>query len=171
MTNRADFDHTRHGHIGQLEDDRVYVAYERQISHSIDKVWSAMTDPDELRSWFPGIEIELRQGGKFQIWFGGDCEGPAHVSGTITEFDPPHVLQMGTMRYELQANEIGCLLRFSDILAFAGPRTRQQFAISVLGGWHAYLDKLELALEGKAGVGDVPEPDYSMIQVPGWEIL
>ena len=36
---------------------------------------------------------------------------------------------------------------------------------------HAYLDKLELALEGKASIDDVPEPDYSMIEVPGWEIL
>lgn len=171
MNSRTDFNHTRHGHIGKLEDDRVYVAYERQFSQSIDKVWRAITDPDELRQWFPGIEIELRVGGKFQIWFGGECAGPAHVSGTITEYDPPHVLQMGTMRYELQANESGCLLRFSDILAFEGPRTRQQFAISVLGGWHAYLDKLELALAGKAGAGDVSEPDYSKIQVPGWEIL
>lgn len=171
MTSRTAFNHTRHGHIGKLEDDRVYVAYERQLPHSVDKVWRAITDPSELRRWFPGIEIELRSGGKFQIWFGGDCEGPAHVSGRITEFDPPHVLQMGTMRYELQAHETGCLLRFSDILSFEGPRTRQQFAISVLGGWHAYLDKLELVLDGKAGVGDVSEPDYSMIQVPGWEIL
>ena len=171
MTNRTAFDHSRHGQIGRLDDDQVYVAYERQLSHPIEKVWRAISDPDELAVWFPGISVELKQGGKFQIRFGGDCEGPAHVEGVVAEFDPPNVLQMGSMRYELKSNEAGCLLKFSDILHFEGPRTRQQFAVSVLGGWHAYLYKLELVLDGKSDGKDVAELDYSAIEVPGWEIL
>ncbi|MEO2177533.1 MAG: SRPBCC domain-containing protein [bacterium] len=129
-----------------------------------------MTDPDALARWFPGITVERKKGGSFQIYFGGEGEGPAHVEGILTECDPPNVLQMGSMRYELESNNAGCLLRFSDILHFDGLRTRQQFAVSVLGGWHACLDKLELALDGKPTT-DVAEPDYSRIQVPGWKIL
>jgi uncharacterized protein YndB with AHSA1/START domain len=170
QTDRTAFDHSQHGLIGKLDDDRVYVAYERQLPHSIDKVWRAITDAKELNRWFPGVTLEPEQGGKFEIWFGGECEGPAHISGNVIEFSPPNVLQMGSMRYELEANNKGCLLKFSDILAFQGARTRQQIALSVLGGWHAYLDQLELALDGKGG-RDVTEPDYSEIQVPGWEHL
>jgi uncharacterized protein YndB with AHSA1/START domain len=168
---RTAFDHAQHGQIGKLADDSVYVAYERQLPHPVEKVWRAITDPNELGRWFPGMTLDLKQGGKFKIFFGGECEGPAHISGHVIEFDPPSVLQMGSMRYELQANEAGCLLRFSDILHFDGQRTRQEFAVSVLGGWHAYLDKLELALDGRPVVEDVVELDYSMIKVPGWEVL
>lgn len=171
MNSRLDFDHSRHGQIGQLEDDRVYVAFERQLSHPIDKVWTAISDPDQLKHWFSGINIELKQGGSFEIWFGGDCDGPSHVSGIVEEFDPPNVMQLGSMRYQLIANDAGCLLKFSDVLQFAGPRSRQEFAVSVLGGWHAYLDKLELALGESSNISDVREPDYSEINVPGWEVL
>ncbi|MCZ6616702.1 MAG: SRPBCC family protein [Gammaproteobacteria bacterium] len=171
MADRIAFDHSRHGRIGKLDDNRVYVAFERQLSHPIDKVWRAISDPDELERWFPGIKIELKLGGKFKIWFGDGCEGSPHVSGIVEEFEPPNLLQIGTMRYELEANSAGCMLKFSDVLAFNGPRTRQQFAVSVLAGWHAYLDTLELVLDGKSDGRDLPEKNYATIDVPGWEIL
>ena len=114
-----------------------------------------------------GFEIELREGGRLEIWFGGDCEGPVHVTGTVTGYDPPNVLQCGSMRFELQADGSGCVLRFSDILHFDGQRTETQFANSVLGGWHRFLDMLELSLEGGEVDPTAPEFDYSTIEVPG----
>jgi uncharacterized protein YndB with AHSA1/START domain len=170
MTNRDIFDHSRHGTVGELDDGRVLVAFERQLPHPIEKVWRAITDPAELASWFPGINIELTLGGEFQIWFGGGYEGPAEVSGSVLELDPPNLLQLGSMRYELTRTDSGCQLRFTDILHFDDKRSRQQFAVSVLGGWHAHLDRLSKVLD-EIKVEDVPEPDYSVLDVPGWEVL
>ncbi len=173
MNAATTFNPSQHGTVAELEDGRVSVIFERQLSHSVEKVWRAITDAGELATWFPGIKFEAKQGTEFNIWFGGDCEGPAHVTGLVEVCDPPNVLQLGTMRYELAPNNGGCLLRFTDILYFegGGDRTRQELAVSVLGGWHNYLDKLEAAMAGTFDGQEKPEPDYANITVPGWEIL
>ena len=170
MTDRTPFNPLYHGQLNELEDGRVSVVFERQFAHSIEKVWRAISDPDELAHWFPGIKLDQKVGGSFKIWFGEGCEGPAHVEGQVTAYDPPNLLQLGGMRYELTANKDGCLLRFSDILMFDEIRTRQLFALSVLGGWHNYMDMLGDALNGKE-VLEKPELDYSTVQVPGWKFL
>jgi hypothetical protein len=115
------------------------------------------------------VSCSARQdkGGSFEIWFGGQCEGPAHVEGTVTEFDPPWVLQCGSLRFELNRDGNGCLLKFTDILHFEGPRTEEEIVNSVLGGWHRFLDALEHALEGLPVVHDKPEVDCSTIRLVG----
>jgi hypothetical protein len=90
------------------------------------------------------------------------------VTGTVSVFDPPNVLAMGSMRWELTAAANGCVLVFTDILQYDGSRSREDFANAVLGGWHKYLDVLEYALDGgKADPRDEPEFDYSTVDIPG----
>jgi len=158
---------SKFGAVGKLDDGRTFVQFERHLAHSVEKVWLAITDPEQLARWFPGIELEREQGGSFNIWFGGECEGPAHVSGTVTEFDPPRLLQCGSMRWELTSAGSGCVLRFSDILHFEGPRSEAELTNSVLGGWHHYLDRLEGALDGVYVDPEQPEVDYSKVEVSG----
>lgn len=160
---------SKFGTVGKLDDGRSFVLFERRLSHSIERVWAAITEPTQLANWAPGFRIELKQGGQFDIWFGDECEGPAHVTGTVTEYDPPRILQFGSMRFELEADGSGCLLKFSDILHFDGSRTETQFTNDVLGGWHRFLDDLEVALNGNAVDRTAPEFDYSTIDVPGRE--
>lgn len=157
------------GTIGKLDDGRSFVRFERLLPHSIEDVWTAITDPDHLAKWFPGITIDLKIGGRFTIHFGGDCDGPAHVDGTVTRLDPPNLLQLGGMRYALEARGSGCLLTFTDILMddSASGRTQAEFCNSVLGGWHRYLDTLEDALAGREVIHGKPEFDYSTVDVPG----
>lgn len=40
---------------GTLEtvDDRHTLRFERHLDHPVERVWRAITDPDELRHWFP----------------------------------------------------------------------------------------------------------------------
>ena len=158
---------SRYGTVHQLSDGRVQVRFERLLPYAIEKVWAALTEPDQLDAWIPGLQFEARAGGSYKIWFGGDCEGPAHVSGTVAVFDPPNVLQLGTIRWELSETSEGCRLVFSDVLVFAGERSRKEVADAVLGGWHRYLDMFEDALAGRPVEPDLPEPDYSVREVPG----
>jgi uncharacterized protein YndB with AHSA1/START domain len=160
---------SQYGAVGKLDDGRSYVHFERHLAHSIDKVWAALTDPEQLATWFPGINLERRAGGHFEIWFGGECDGPAHVSGTVTRFEPPRVLECGSFRWELTPETTGCKLEFTDILNFSGPRSRTDITNAVLGGWHRYLDTLEDALAGRAVDHEAPEPDYAKIDVPDRE--
>ena len=150
----------RFGTTGRLADGRTYVHFERRLPYTVAQVWSAITEQEQLDAWMPGVRFEPRQGGRYEIWFGGDCESPAHVSGEVADFEPPKVLQLGTIRWELAPTDDGCLLTFTDILVVPEDRTVREIANLVLAGWHHYLDRLEEALAGKPVNADAPEPDY-----------
>ncbi len=158
----------RLGSVGKNAAGETYVQFIRFLSFSPERVWQAITDPASLADWFPGFELEHHQGGSFQIWFGGECEGPAHVSCVVEAFDPPRLLQCGTMRWVLEAVPGGCQLTFTDIVRFNQDH-RGDFEItnSVLAGWHFYMDKLEDSLTGSLDPGDTIEYDYSQIELPG----
>ena len=49
--------------------ERYAVRFERHLRHPIDKVWRAISEPEELRQWFPdgGVEIDLTVGGKVKF--------------------------------------------------------------------------------------------------------
>ena len=155
------------GAVGKLDDGRSFVVFERRLAHSVERVWAAITEPEQLAKWAPGFEIEQKEGGRLEIWFGGECEGPAHVTGTVTRYEPPHVLECGSMRFELKADGPGCVLKFTDILLFQGPRSTTEITNSVLGGWHRFLDALEESLAGNEVDHEKPELDYSIIEVSG----
>ena len=160
----------KYGAVGSLPDGKDYVIFERHLHHSVDRVWAAFTDAEQREKWVPGIQFEAKPGGRYEIWFGDECEGPAHVSGTLTAFDPPKVIALGSIRFELEAEgDQGCLLRFSDILWYDEKRTKTQFANAVLGGWHRFLDQFELWLDDGLRVlsADLPEPHYAEVDVGG----
>lgn len=156
----------RFGTVHKLEGGRTSVRFERALPYPVATVWDALTDQAQLDVWMPGVRFERRQGGSFEIWFGGECEGPGHVSGTVEAYDPPNVLQLGTIRWELNETPSGCLLVFTDVLVFQQGRSDAEITNSVLGGWHNYLDMLEDALAGRAVDADQPEPDYASREVP-----
>lgn len=158
------------GTVRKTDDGQSYVHFERRLNHSVERVWKFITDAKELAVWFPGLTMQSHAGGKFEIWFGGECEGPAHVSGIVTKFDPPNELVMGSMRYKLTATESGCRLVFTDILHFDGIRSNTDFSNSVLAGWHMYMDTLVYALQGgEVDPQSQPEFDYSKVDVSGRE--
>lgn len=158
----------RLGTVGRLDDGRHYVIFERHLPYPVETVWAAITQPEQLAKWFPGIKLELVQDGRFEIWFDGEsCDGPAHVSGTVTRYEPPRVLECGSLRFELEDRGADCLLTFTDILHYDGKRSRTEFANSVLGGWHRFLDALETALGGGKVDHHAAELDYQALDVPG----
>jgi uncharacterized protein YndB with AHSA1/START domain len=58
------------------------------LTQPVDRVWSALTDPKELASWFPDrVELDVRPGGTGTFAF--DMDEGEHVAGVVVEaLDP-----------------------------------------------------------------------------------
>jgi len=59
-------------------------------------VWTALTQPEELRQWFAeSVEVEPREGGAYRFWGKRTYGGPVTATDrqTIVRFDPPRALQ------------------------------------------------------------------------------
>ncbi len=51
------------------------VRFERRYPHPIERVWRAVTEPNELAHWFPSrVEVDLQEGGRMSFTF-ADGEG------------------------------------------------------------------------------------------------
>jgi uncharacterized protein YndB with AHSA1/START domain len=155
---------------GTLEtgDGRDVVRFERHLEHPIEKVWRALTEPDELIAWLGEAELDLVEGGQIVLrWQNTDGQGNrAILHGTITELDPPHVIEYdsdihGVLRWELRKAGDGCVLTFSSRLSLP-----EDYRTKVLAGWHLHLDFLEEALSG----GAVDWSRWDDEHLPRWEV-
>lgn len=170
MSSTTDFATASTGIVSKREDGLPCVVFERRLPHPIETVWAALTAPAQRAVWVPGIRFDPMPEAPYDIWFGDECEGPSHVSGVLGAFDPPRELALGSIYIQLRAegeSGEGCHLTFTDVLWYDNKRTKTQFANAVLGGWHQFLDRLEIWLnEGRAELR-LAEVDYSAIDVPG----
>src|SRR5947208_12394268 len=65
------------------------VRMEDRFDAEVDDVWSALTDPRRLASWFGEVEGDLRLGGEFRAhFFASGCEG----TGRVEVCEPPQRL-------------------------------------------------------------------------------
>jgi uncharacterized protein YndB with AHSA1/START domain len=136
-------------------DGQPAVRFERRFAHTIEKVWRAVTEPDELAHWFPSqVSGELRLGETLRFAFPGH-ELP-ETEGEITELDPPRRLAFfwGTelLRFELEPDGDGTLLRLTHVLSSADQAARDA------AGWHVCLERLERALGGEDTAAPDAEP-------------
>jgi uncharacterized protein YndB with AHSA1/START domain len=117
----------------------VTLRFERRLQHPVQQVWAAITEPDQIEAWWGRAAVDLRPGGAMRIeWLNGDVTMPA----TITELDPPHVLEIegephGRLRFELEPDGDGTVLRF-----IARSPVPDDFLSKVQAGWHFHLDAL-----------------------------
>ncbi|GAA1346618.1 SRPBCC family protein [Saccharothrix algeriensis] len=111
--------------------------FERLLRHSPDKVWRAVTDPAELRHWFPAAVTF--DGGAMTFAFPGSTS-----TGEVLESDPPRVFafRWGTdvLRFELLPHEGGCLLVFTHAVDV------EHSAARTAAGWDTCLAALEARL-------------------------
>ena len=128
----------------------------RQLRHSPEKVWKALTDPAELSEWAPfdadgnlgvaGATVRLTTVGA----------PSSHVSeGIVRRADEPRVLEYSwgdnDMRWELQALEDGTRLTLWH-------KIDRRFISMGAAGWHICLDVMNRFLSG-APIGRIVAGD------------
>src|SRR5437867_5960901 len=117
----------------------------RELRHSPERVWQALTDPAQLREWAP-FEAEGslgKVGSKVKLTTVG--APTPHVSETkVTRADAPTVLEYnwgGDIRWELEACGGGtCLTLWTNI--------DRRFISMGAAGWHICFDVLYHLLNG-----------------------
>jgi uncharacterized protein YndB with AHSA1/START domain len=131
--------------------DRYVLRFERRLSHPIERVWAALTDPGEIVGWLAEADVDLREGGEVELrWLNTDDEGnQAVMHATITRLEPPRLLEYdgdihGLLRWELREDGDGTVLEFTNITP-----APDEFLLKVLAGWHVHLEHLEDALDSR----------------------
>ena len=134
--------------FGTLErvGDVSILRFERRLAHAREKVWRALTDDAELAAWFPTtIEGERLPGAALHFSF-RQTEG-APFAGEMLAFDPPSLMELrwadDILRFELQPDGAGCLLRLQVTLPEHGKAARDA------AGWHVCLDRLVARCDGR----------------------
>ncbi len=112
----------------------------RELRHSPEKVWQALTDPAQLREWAPfeaagslgtaGTTVTL-------TWVG--TGRPTETA--VTRADAPKVLEYGDIRWELEAVGGGTRLTLWHSID-------RRFVSWGAAGWHICLDVLDRLLGG-----------------------
>jgi uncharacterized protein YndB with AHSA1/START domain len=150
------------GTLEQQSDGAATIRFVRRLDHPVEKVWAAITDPAEMIRWWGEGDVDLREGGSFDVrWLNTDDEGNrAEMHATITRLEPPRLLETdgdihGVLRWELEPDGDGTRLTFSSTLTLP-----EEFRTKVLAGWHWHLDALAAALDGATA---------DLVNLPGWE--
>jgi uncharacterized protein YndB with AHSA1/START domain len=139
--------------LGQvLPGDPPALRFVRELAHPIDKVWSAITEREHLRSWMPcDIVGERREGASLRLPFwpevldkhGFDDPG---LTGTVRVWDPPRTFEWSwdtdVVRFELAGDDRLTVLTLTTWLSGkdAGPA-------QTAAGYHVCLDHLAQVLE------------------------
>jgi uncharacterized protein YndB with AHSA1/START domain len=139
----------------EIVDDRSALTFERRLAHSVERVWRAVTEPDELAHWFPSsVSGDLTPGGSLTFEF-LDGEMPT-MNGEVLEVDAPRSLAFtwgdDVLRIELEPDGDCCVLHFVVLFDDAERASRDA------AGWHVCLDRLEQRLGGAAPQSPAGEP-------------
>ena len=121
------------------------VVFERRFDAPRERVWRALTDPEELAAWLAPAEIELREGGPLALNFDDEIE-----RGTITELREPEVIAYtwnegktdSLVRFELEPDGDGTRLTLTHTF-------EREIDLSAFGaGWHHHLELLVAHVTG-----------------------
>jgi uncharacterized protein YndB with AHSA1/START domain len=124
---------------GQNKDDQWTLILVRELRHSPEKVWQAITDPEHLREWAPfDADGNLGSAGTVKLTWVGT---PMPVETRVTRADAPNVLEYGDMRWELEASDGGTRLTLWHNID-------RRFISWGAAGWHICCDVLDHLLSG-----------------------
>lgn len=139
------------------------------INAPIETVWSIVTEPRHIGSWFSdSAEVDLRPGGDLVLTW--DALGS--TVATVEKVDPPHAFAFSwvspepdreaegrgstVVEFLLRSKDDGTLLRVveSGFAELAGSEERNaELAARHAGGWGGFLDKLVAHLATVDAVG------------------
>ena len=112
----------------------------RELRHSPEKVWQALTDPAQLREWAPFVVDEnLGKVGTVNLtWMGA---APVPMETKVKRADAPKMLEFGDMRWELEPLGGGTRLTLWHNID-------RRFISWGAAGWHICFDVLDHLLNG-----------------------
>ena len=138
----------------------------RELRHSPEKVWQALTDPSQLREWAPfDADGSLSTAGATVKLTTVGAPRPHVTETTVTRADAPALLEYNwggnDMRWELEAAGGGTRLTLWTSIA-------SRFIAMGAAGWHVCFDVLEGML-ANTPIGRTVGPDA--MKVSGWQRL
>jgi len=142
----------------QEDEDKWTLILVRELRHSPDKVWQALTDPAHLREWAPFVaDGSLGSVGTVKLTW---VATGAPQETRVTRADPPRVLEYNDTRWELEASDSGTRLTLWHNID-------RRFIAWGAAGWHICFDVLERLLAGQP-IGRIAGPDATKF---GWQRL
>ena len=139
--------------------------YEVEIATTPERIWKALTDPEETRKyWYGALSIsDWKVGSR---WTSESADGEVYLEGEILEIDPPrrlvHTLHVVhepeaaaelPSRIEFEITPIGDRCRLTVIHSSRGPATIAYTS----GGWETIFGGLKELLESGSVVAAAME--------------
>ena len=127
--------------VRKIEGEKWTLILVRDLRHSPEKVWQALTDPVHLREWAPfDVDGSLDMVGKTVklTWVGAPS---TPIDTKVTRVDAPEVLEFGDIRWELEPSDAGTRLTLWTNID-------RRFISWGAAGWHIAFDVLDHLLGG-----------------------
>ena len=146
--------------------DKWTLVLVRELHHPPEKVWRAITDPDELRQWAPyDSDTNLGRAGTQVTLTTVGAPSPHVVQTTVKRADAPNVLEFewggGDLRWELSPHGSGTRLTL-------WAKIDRRYVAMGAAGWHICLDVLGHLLDGDP-IGRMAGVD--VLKFEGWQRL
>ncbi len=141
------------------DEDKWTLILVRELRHSPEKVWQALTDPAQLREWAPFVvDASLGAVGSVNLtWVGR----PSPIETKVTRAEAPRLLEYGDTRWELEAVGSGTRLTLWHVID-------RRFISWGAAGWHICFDVLARLLAGQP-IGPLVGADA--MKSDGWRRL
>lgn len=144
---------------GQKAGDKWTLILVRELRHSREKVWEALTDPAQLREWAPFVtDGGLGTVGTVNLTWVGT---PTPFRTEITRAEALRVLEYGDIRWELEPLGSGTRLTLWHAID-------RRFIAWGAAGWHICFDVLDCYLCGSP-IGRIAGTDA--MKALGWQRL
>jgi len=167
MTDRAHYDPgPAAGARVHKDGDQWTLILARDLRHSPDKVWQALTDPAQLHEWAPfDADASLAAAGATVKLTTVGAPKPHVTETTVTRADAPKVLEYSwggqEIRWELEALGQGTRLTLWHNID-------RRFIAMGAAGWHICFDVLDRLLSG-VPIGRIVAGDA--MKFGGWQRL
>jgi uncharacterized protein YndB with AHSA1/START domain len=149
----------------QKDGEKWTLVLVRQLRHSPEKVWEAITDPAHLREWAPFVADGSLGAVGAKVKLTTVAAPKPHVTETtVTRADAPNLLEYNwgdfDMRWELEAFAGGTRMTLWTNIG-------HRFIAMGAAGWHICFDVLDHLLSGTP-IGRIVGPDALKF---GWQRL
>ena len=150
----------------QKDGEKWTLGIVRELHHSPDKVWRALTDPAQLREWAPfDAERSLGRAGSTVKLTTVGAPTPLIPETKVTRADAPNLLEYNwggqDIRWQLEALGGGTRLTLWHYID-------RRFISMGAAGWHICLDVLDHLLSG-SHIGRIVGADA--MKFGGWQKL